>query len=94
MALDLDPERVREAAAAGEAVVYGDAAKQETLLAAGLVRASVLVITFADIDAALRVTHRVRQLRPDVAIVARAPGGRSKNSWRPAPPKSCGSTRI
>ena len=72
MALDLDPERVREASMAAEAVSYGDAAKKETLLAAGLSRARVVVITFADIDAALRVIHRVRELRPDAAIVARA----------------------
>jgi CPA2 family monovalent cation:H+ antiporter-2 len=72
MALDLDPERVREASIAAEAVSYGDAARKETLLAAGLLRARVVVITFADIDAALRVIHRVRELRPDVAIVARA----------------------
>ncbi|MBK8760995.1 MAG: cation:proton antiporter [Sulfuritalea sp.] len=72
MALDLDPERVREASVAAEAVSYGDAARKETLLAAGLPRARVVVITFADIDAALRVIHRVRELRPDVAIVARA----------------------
>lgn len=32
----------------------------------------MVVVTFADIDAALRVIHRVRELRPDVAIVARA----------------------
>jgi CPA2 family monovalent cation:H+ antiporter-2 len=32
----------------------------------------VVIITFADIDAALRVIHRVRELRPDVAIVSRA----------------------
>jgi CPA2 family monovalent cation:H+ antiporter-2 len=72
MALDLDPERVREASMAAESVSYGDAAKKETLLAAGLSRARVVVITFADIDAALRVIHRVRELRPDAAIVARA----------------------
>jgi CPA2 family monovalent cation:H+ antiporter-2 len=36
VALDLDPERVREAAAAGETVVYGDAARRETLVAAGI----------------------------------------------------------
>jgi CPA2 family monovalent cation:H+ antiporter-2 len=72
MALDLDPERVREASVAAEAVSFGDAAKKETLLAAGLSRARVVVVTFADIDAALRVIHRVRELRPDVAIVARA----------------------
>ena len=47
VALDLDPERVREAAAAGESVVYGDAARKETLLAAGLVRASAVVITYS-----------------------------------------------
>ena len=34
-ALDLDPEKVREAGAAGESVVYGDAAKREVLMAAG-----------------------------------------------------------
>jgi CPA2 family monovalent cation:H+ antiporter-2 len=72
MALDLDPERVREASMAAEAVSYGDSSRKETLLAAGLSRASVVIITFADIDAALRVIHRVRELRPDVAIVSRA----------------------
>jgi len=72
MALDLDPERVREASIAAEAVSYGDSSKKETLLAAGLSRASVVIITFADIDAALRVIHRVRELRPDVPIVSRA----------------------
>lgn len=72
MALDLDPERVREASIAAEAVSYGDSSKKETLLAAGLARASVVIITFAEIDAALRVIHRVRELRPDVAIVSRA----------------------
>jgi CPA2 family monovalent cation:H+ antiporter-2 len=72
MALDLDPERVREASMASEAVSYGDSSKKETLLAAGLARASVVIVTFADCDAALRVIHRVRELRPDVAVVSRA----------------------
>ena len=72
MALDLDPERVREAGIAAEPVSYGDAARKETLLAAGLMRARVVVVTFSDIDAALRVIHRVRELRPEVPIVARS----------------------
>ena len=72
MALDFDPERVREARLAAEPVAYGDSSKKETLLAAGLARASVVIISFADISAALRVIHRVRELRPDVAIVSRA----------------------
>ncbi|WP_126447198.1 monovalent cation:proton antiporter family protein [Sulfuricystis multivorans] len=72
MALDLDPERVREAAAAGEPVAWGDCTRRENLLAAGIARASVLVVTFADIATTLRLVERVRELRPDLAIVARA----------------------
>lgn len=72
VALDLDPERVREAGAAGDAVVYGDAARHETLMAAGIMRASALVISFGDAEAALRVLHRVLAIRPDLPVVARA----------------------
>ena len=72
MALDLDPERVREARAAGDAVVYGDAARHETLQAAGVMRASALVISFSGANAALRVIHHVRAIRPDLPIIARA----------------------
>jgi monovalent cation:H+ antiporter-2, CPA2 family len=40
MALDLDPDRVRQAAAAGQSVVFGDAARLQSLMAAGLARAA------------------------------------------------------
>jgi CPA2 family monovalent cation:H+ antiporter-2 len=91
MALDLDPERVREASRRRAHRFYGDAARREALLAAGLMRASVVVVTFADIDAALRVIHRVRELRPDVAIVARARDEERLREAlrRPAPPRWC-----
>lgn len=72
VALDLDPERVREAAAAGDTVVYGDASRRETLVAAGISRASALVISFAEVEVALRVMHHAHALRPDLPIVARA----------------------
>lgn len=72
MALDLDPERVREAAAAGEPVAWGDCTRRENLLAAGIARASVLVVTFADIETTLRLVQRVREMRPDLPIVARS----------------------
>ncbi len=72
VALDLDPDRVREAGAAGDTVVYGDAARRETLMAAGIMRASALVISFAAVDAALRVIHHVQALRPDLPVVVRA----------------------
>ncbi len=72
MALDLDLERVREAAAAGEPVAWGDCTRRENLLAAGIARASVLVVTFADIEVTLKLIQRVRELRPDLPVVARS----------------------
>jgi CPA2 family monovalent cation:H+ antiporter-2 len=72
IALDLDPDRVREAAAAGETVVFGDAARREVLISAGIMRAAVMVITYADTASALRVLSLVRDLRPDLGVVVRA----------------------
>jgi CPA2 family monovalent cation:H+ antiporter-2 len=72
VALDLDPERVREAASAGEPVSWGDCTRRENLLAAGIVRASALVVTFADLATTLRLVERVRELRPELPIVARS----------------------
>jgi len=71
VALDLDPDRVREAAAAGENVVYGDVTRRETLVAAGVGRASVLVISFADNRAAERVMRHVLDIAPSLPIVVR-----------------------
>jgi len=71
VALDLDPEHVREAAAAGENVVFGDASRRETLIAAGVARASVLIITFADSRAAERILHLVHDIKPDLPVVIR-----------------------
>ncbi len=71
IALDLDSRRVREAAAAGESVVYGDAAKREVLLAAGLMRAKTLVITYDDKHSALKILHHVNELRPGLPVVVR-----------------------
>ena len=70
-ALDLDPSRVKEAAAAGDAVVFGDAAKKEVLLAAGLMRAKVLVITYADTHSSIRILNVVQAVRPDLPVVVR-----------------------
>ena len=72
MAIDLDPERVREAAAAGEPVAWGDCTRRENLQAAGIARASVLVVTFADLATTLHLVERVHEMRPDLPIVARS----------------------
>ena len=71
-ALDLDPERVQEAQAAGSNVSYGDAGRREALIAAGINRASALVTTFADTRAALKVLHLVHELAPSLPVIVRS----------------------
>ncbi len=72
IALDLDSHRVREAAAAKKSVVYGDAAKREVLMAAGLMRAKVLVVSYEDKHSTLAILRHVKELRPDLPVVVRA----------------------
>ena len=71
IALDLDPDRVRQAAAAGDSVVYGDATRLQALMAAGLVRASAVVVTYIDVPAALKVLANTRSHAPQVPVVVR-----------------------
>jgi CPA2 family monovalent cation:H+ antiporter-2 len=71
-ALDLDPERVREAAKAGEPVSYGDSTRRETLIAAGLARAKVVIVTFSDRADTLRALAHIHELAPNVPVVVRA----------------------
>ena len=71
IALDVDTKRVKDAAAAGEHVVYGDAARREVLIAAGLLRARALVVTIADSALALRILAQMRELRPELPVVVR-----------------------
>lgn len=71
MALELDPRNVRDAVAAGEKVVYGDATKREALQAAGLMRAKALVVTYDDTHSALKILHHVSRARPGLPVVVR-----------------------
>lgn len=71
-ALDLDPDRVREAQAGGANVSYGDAARRESLVAAGLHRAAALVITYADTASAMKVLHYVHELVPTLPVIVRS----------------------
>ena len=71
MALDLDPDRVRQAAAAGHSVVYGDAARVQALKAAGLKRASAVVVTYLDTPSALKVLALAHEHAPTVPIMVR-----------------------
>ena len=71
MALDLDPDRVRQAAAAGHSVVFGDAARLQALMAAGLHRASAVVITYLDTPSALKVLNHTQVQAVNVPVVVR-----------------------
>jgi monovalent cation:H+ antiporter-2, CPA2 family len=69
--LDLDPDRVRQAAAAGDSVVFGDASRLQALIAAGLVRASAVVVTYLDVPGATKVLAHVRGHAPQVPVIVR-----------------------
>lgn len=71
-ALDLDPERVREAQAAGANVSYGDAARRESLVAVGINRASALVVTYASTPSALKVLYHTQELAPSLPVIVRS----------------------
>ena len=73
VALDHDPERVREAmgSAAGGNVVFGDAQRREALVAAGAERARALVVSFVDIEVALKIIGTAKAIHPSLPIVVR-----------------------
>jgi len=71
-ALDLDPDRVQAAQAAGAHVSYGDAARRESLVAAGINRAAALVVTYANTPSALHVLHHVMEIAPTLPVIVRS----------------------
>ncbi len=71
MALDLDPDRVRMAAAAGQSVVFGDAARLQSLMAAGLARAAAVVVSYPDTASAMKILKHVQSHAPKVPVVVR-----------------------
>ncbi len=71
IALDADPERVRQAAAAGDSVVFGDAGRRDVLLAAGANRAAALVVSFSDVAISLRILEHAREVNPGLPIIVR-----------------------
>lgn len=71
IALDLDPGVIREAHEAGEPVHFGDAVRQEILQAAGLHRASAVVLTFEDHLSAMKILAHVREEAPTLPVLVR-----------------------
>jgi len=71
LALDLDPGVVREAHEAGEPVHFGDASRSQILEAAGLDKASALVISAGDHSIAMKILHLVRDTRAQLPVLVR-----------------------
>ena len=84
LALDLDPDRVRQAAAAGDSVVYGDASRLQALMAAGLARASAVVVTYLDVNAAYKVLSHSRSHAPQIPVIVRTLDDRDLEKLRVA----------
>ncbi|MHB1249268.1 MAG: monovalent cation:proton antiporter-2 (CPA2) family protein [Polaromonas sp.] len=71
VALDLDPDRVHKAAEAGDSVVFGDAVRLQALMAAGLARASAVVVTYLNTASALKVLANTHAHAPTVPVIVR-----------------------
>jgi CPA2 family monovalent cation:H+ antiporter-2 len=62
---------VRQAAAAGDSVVFGDCGRLQALMAAGLARASAVVVTYLDEAAAIKLLGHTRAHAPQVPVIVR-----------------------
>ncbi len=69
--LDLDSELVHKARLAGEKVIYGDPTHPGILRAARLKHAKVLVISFNDLRATIKILTMVRHQYPHLPILVR-----------------------
>lgn len=84
IALDMDPVRLSKSSIAGEHAFYGDSTAPNTMLAAGLSRARMVVITFSDEDPALQVVKLVREMRLDLPVFVRTKDDTNLNAFQDA----------
>ncbi len=70
--IDFNPDAIAAAREAGDLLIEGSATEDEDLAAAGLARASGLVVASDDDADNLYITLSARNVRPDLLIVARA----------------------
>ncbi|MBS3935433.1 MAG: cation:proton antiporter [Sulfuritalea sp.] len=73
LALDVDSQQLKRAVAPGGKLAFGSADRSEVLQAAGLARARALVVAYPDTHSAEHVVRKVRETRPDIPVIVRAP---------------------
>ena len=84
VAVDTNPENVREARRAGDQVVLGDVTRRDVLEGLGCEDARLVVLCINDANATEFATRAIRELAPEVAIVVRTPYEMDKDVLRAA----------
>ena len=84
IALDIDPARVQDAAAAGEHVMYGDAGRRIVLEAAGSARAKALIVSYSDMRASMKVLHVAQEAHPHLPVIVRTYDDADMDAFREA----------
>jgi CPA2 family monovalent cation:H+ antiporter-2 len=71
IAIEIDSDIVTEAREAGEPAFLGDSSNPAILRSAGIARARVLVISFADFKTSEKIAKSVRELAPGIPMIIR-----------------------
>lgn len=82
--VELNMDTVRELKAQGLDAIYGDASHRDTLKAAGVAHASVLILTSADIAHTEDVIKEAREQNPRVQVMARTTHLRERDKLKAA----------
>jgi CPA2 family monovalent cation:H+ antiporter-2 len=84
LALDYDPKRVRDSQAHGLPVYFGNAARADVLRAAHVGQARLVIVALPSASSGERVVGLLRQLYPQLRILARVPDMDSAERLRAA----------
>ncbi|MBI5519633.1 MAG: cation:proton antiporter [Desulfovibrio sp.] len=69
--IEMNPDTVRQSAAEGEPIIYGDASQTAVLEHVGAQNARVLAVVVSDPASIRRITDAARKLNPSLHIIAR-----------------------
>jgi len=72
MIIELNLKTVEKLSGAGEHVIFGDASRQDILVAAGVKDAAYLVVTLPELLTRAPIVATARLLNPDICILSRA----------------------
>lgn len=82
--IELNLETVRRLREEGVSAVYGDAMHKETLKSAGVAEAASIILSSSDVHGATEVIRLVRELNPEIHVLARSAYLRERQSLRMA----------